>query len=406
MNYVISDTTLITWANALRTATGRTDTLTISEMTDIAKQFNLANIEVNFDVVGGTTQPSNPIENTIWVNTDIAIGEYAFGNKNPYVNEIIENCIIDEANQKMNSSGTLTSDIAWSITKYYPVTANAQYYLTFVENGACSAYYDKNYTFISSFNAIGNAWTSLPSIPSNAAYVRFCLRTYTDTNDINNFKYKYIEFNNNINIGNVWIKTGIASNIEFNLLKKNKILTYPTAAYQWDGNSFIQKNIFGYIDNSWKQPSIFMYKNGTLLVDNWIPKHASLYDGGNWGTATGVSIDNGDYIRFTTNTSAQLSCLAYFPNKVNLTNISRIRINGYIYKGTQGFWFCVWDGSAVPSVVQNYVAYVGGDTDSTKTIKDYYIDVSNLTGSYYLGAGGYNNGTTNYIDIHELELIP
>lgn len=78
MKYIISDTTLINWANALRTATGRTDTLTISEMTDIAKQLSLPDIELNFDVVGGTTPPSNPIENTIWVNTDMEITGWGF----------------------------------------------------------------------------------------------------------------------------------------------------------------------------------------------------------------------------------------------------------------------------------------------------------------------------------------
>ena len=31
---------------------------------------------LNFKVVGGTTQPTNPSENTIWVNTDVAIGEW------------------------------------------------------------------------------------------------------------------------------------------------------------------------------------------------------------------------------------------------------------------------------------------------------------------------------------------
>lgn len=33
---------------------------------------------LNFQVVGGTTEPENPKENTIWVNTDTAISSYAF----------------------------------------------------------------------------------------------------------------------------------------------------------------------------------------------------------------------------------------------------------------------------------------------------------------------------------------
>lgn len=38
---------------------------------------------LNFEVVGGTTQPTSPKENTIWVNTDIAITEWVFSSAQP-----------------------------------------------------------------------------------------------------------------------------------------------------------------------------------------------------------------------------------------------------------------------------------------------------------------------------------
>lgn len=40
---------------------------------------------LNFKVVGGTTQPTNPCENTIWVDTDIDITSWFFDDYNPYV---------------------------------------------------------------------------------------------------------------------------------------------------------------------------------------------------------------------------------------------------------------------------------------------------------------------------------
>ena len=40
-------------------------------------------LELNFEVVGGTTQPSNPTENMIWVNTDIEISSWAFSATEP-----------------------------------------------------------------------------------------------------------------------------------------------------------------------------------------------------------------------------------------------------------------------------------------------------------------------------------
>ena len=38
---------------------------------------------LNFKIVGGTTRPQNPQENTIWINTDTAIGEYQFSSTKP-----------------------------------------------------------------------------------------------------------------------------------------------------------------------------------------------------------------------------------------------------------------------------------------------------------------------------------
>ena len=38
---------------------------------------------LNFKVVGGTSTPSSPKENTIWVNTDAEISSWAFSAEEP-----------------------------------------------------------------------------------------------------------------------------------------------------------------------------------------------------------------------------------------------------------------------------------------------------------------------------------
>ncbi|MEG1859745.1 MAG: hypothetical protein RR193_05310, partial [Christensenellaceae bacterium] len=40
--------------------------------------FKSGGAALNFKIVGGTTQPTNPSENTIWANTSIAIGDWQF----------------------------------------------------------------------------------------------------------------------------------------------------------------------------------------------------------------------------------------------------------------------------------------------------------------------------------------
>lgn len=49
----------------------------------IHKAKPLAGISLNYEVVGGTTAPTNPKENTIWINTDVAIGEHQFSYTQP-----------------------------------------------------------------------------------------------------------------------------------------------------------------------------------------------------------------------------------------------------------------------------------------------------------------------------------
>lgn len=52
-------------------------------MAIIGNALTLGGAGLNFKVVGGTTQPSNPTENTIWVNTSEAITGWAFSRDEP-----------------------------------------------------------------------------------------------------------------------------------------------------------------------------------------------------------------------------------------------------------------------------------------------------------------------------------
>ena len=78
--YLIQDTTLINIADAVRAKTGKTETILISDMaSEIASiPSGGASGNLNFAIVGGTTQPVNPVENTIWINTNTEITSYVF----------------------------------------------------------------------------------------------------------------------------------------------------------------------------------------------------------------------------------------------------------------------------------------------------------------------------------------
>lgn len=83
------DTTL---QNSITSAENKIKNLqnTITELqtiiTDLQNQLEgveIPNIKLNFSVKGGTSQPSNPTENTIWVNTSNTITQYTFSDIEP-----------------------------------------------------------------------------------------------------------------------------------------------------------------------------------------------------------------------------------------------------------------------------------------------------------------------------------
>lgn len=59
-------------ADAIRGKTGGTEQLTLDDMAVEIAGISTG-VELNFDVVGGTTEPENPTENMIWVNTNVEI---------------------------------------------------------------------------------------------------------------------------------------------------------------------------------------------------------------------------------------------------------------------------------------------------------------------------------------------
>ena len=74
-----------TFGNATPNQVVKGATFTSASGTNIAGTYE--GVELNFSVVGGTTQPTNPIENMIWVNTDVEITSWIFSVSEPSVKE-------------------------------------------------------------------------------------------------------------------------------------------------------------------------------------------------------------------------------------------------------------------------------------------------------------------------------
>jgi hypothetical protein len=83
--YLIQENTLTAIGDATRSKTGKTATLSpfemIEEITNI--EINSGNAGLNFKIVGSTTKPNNPSENTIWIDTDTEINGWFFSDIEP-----------------------------------------------------------------------------------------------------------------------------------------------------------------------------------------------------------------------------------------------------------------------------------------------------------------------------------
>lgn len=130
-------------------------------MAAIERAIPVGGAVLNFSVVGGTVQPENPKENTIWVNTDTAIG-------------------------------------AWMFSAVEPAA-----------------------------RADGSA----------------------------------------LAVGDVWIKTGVDTNVEFNALRKNGIKLKLVNSYQWDGSAWTTETAKIYLNGKWTGLSFVMYEKGVFAVN-------------------------------------------------------------------------------------------------------------------------------------------
>lgn len=80
--YIVEKTDLTSVANAIREKNKTNDGLMFPDGFVSAIQAG-GGAELNFEVIGSTTQPSNPKENTIWVNTSTEITGWSFSATEP-----------------------------------------------------------------------------------------------------------------------------------------------------------------------------------------------------------------------------------------------------------------------------------------------------------------------------------
>ena len=127
-------------------------------------------VELNFEIVGGTTQPTNPKENTIWVNTDTEITSWLFSAVEPteHVEGMVWFSIGNSSNITFNTLKENGVQIHAIFAKQYKnniwATVNASIY----QNNKWTMWFNGSlYYYGEEFKDYTGGWESNPNLNFN-----------------------------------------------------------------------------------------------------------------------------------------------------------------------------------------------------------------------------------------------
>lgn len=208
--------------------------------------------------------------------------------------------------------------------------------------------------------------------------------------------------------GMVWIATGATSSVAFNALKKNGIFVYPNAVKQYVNG--VWKNVAAhcYTDGEWVQFSAiatYLYKSGNYYTDltgGWTCNNANP-NGGSYGASLTKNAANMVFKASYVDGSYFANGFAKTVKKISLSEIKTISIvvSSASINADIKIALVVCDENT-PYGYKNSTANT--KLSSTSTEKKFTLDVSSLSGSYYVGVASSagSDGGTSTVTIKEV----
>lgn len=200
--------------------------------------------------------------------------------------------------------------------------------------------------------------------------------------------------------GLVWIVTGNTSAVAFNALKKNSVMVYPLDAKL-------------YTVGVWDSVAAKSYQN-EVWVDWW---SGQLYDNGKeyldiTGELTAHALDfsgtinkaptitkNDSNIVITTDSTNYSGGLAYWENKIDLTNHTALKFTGFCGDNSQNRAKVL----VLSDLSEDAVAAEAVPGEESGEIE---VDISALSGSYYIGVSvSRGSGSNNSVTIEKVILV-
>lgn len=239
---------------------------------------------LNYRVVGGTTEPENQIDNTIWVPTDVDIPKHEFSVSDLHTGykdtDLLEGKKL--ANGYLDSAGAVVepdADTPQVYTEaYIPVTSEKTYTFNYEVSETkilwlAVAEYKENNVFskrvvlVDKVSAKEKTGDYTPS-GKDVVAVRLTWRTFQNVETTATFvepdaKYTIEEPEE----GTVWFQIGTQSPTTFNALRKNVLMVSPLAAKQYVGGQWVAVEAKTYQGGQWVEWIVYYYNAGDECTD-------------------------------------------------------------------------------------------------------------------------------------------
>lgn len=211
---------------------------------------------------------------------------------------------------------------------------------------------------------------------------------WVDTDKINNY-YFTAEQPENMVDHDIWFPIGTSSSVAFSATKKNPIMVYPISAKQWVNGALVDKTAKSYQGGEWVD-----WWDGTMYNAG---NEYEAYTGG-WGKAVqgNPSFTKKENSLYVSASATSGSSMISHHEPVDLTNVKTVEFD-YSCSTPDRTGFIIYN-TDLTKVVESLVQTATSGTCS--------LDVSALTGKYYIGFGVWFVASGNYnVTVTRIKLV-
>lgn len=227
---------------------------------------------LNYSVVGGTTEPTSPKENMIWVNTETEITSHVFSATEPVSVEVTQLGVYIAAD-----TGVVTTPSASTCyTSYIKCVSGHEYNFKLTDGQTVVI---ASFSEVPASGVVGtvlygtgkeNGEETLDytvTATSEMAYLAIWWYSTNSNDSVPTLTITDLNSTNGPVQGMVWFNIGTSCSAPINILKKdNTVMLYPTACQQYVDGAWVAKTAKTY-QNGWVDWVLHLIQNGDVTAN-------------------------------------------------------------------------------------------------------------------------------------------